>query len=58
MTFSYFIPTMIRLMSTEYLPESEVKPTLSQWRRLNYGRHVLTLASWLAALKALSSPTR
>ena len=25
-TFSYFIPTMIRLMSTEYLPESEVKP--------------------------------
>jgi hypothetical protein len=57
-TFSYFIPTMIRLMGTEDLPEAEVKATLSQWRRRNYGRHVLTLAAWLAALKALSSPTR
>ena len=34
-TFSYFIPTLIRLMSTEDLPESEVKATLLQWRRLN-----------------------
>jgi hypothetical protein len=57
-TFSYFIPTMIRLMGAEDLPEAEVKATLSQWRRRNYGRHVLTLAAWLAALKALSSPTR
>jgi anthrone oxygenase-like protein len=57
-TFSYFIPTMIRLMGTEDLPEAEVKATLSQWRGLNYGRHALTLAAWLAALKALSSPTR
>jgi len=57
-TFSYFIPTMIRLMGTEDLPEAEVKATLSQWERLSYGRHALTLAAWLAALKALSSPTR
>jgi hypothetical protein len=57
-TFSYFIPTMIQLMGTEDLPEAEVKAALSQWRRRNYGRHVLTLAAWLAALKALSSPTR
>jgi hypothetical protein len=57
-TFSYFIPTMIRLMGTENLSEAEVKATLSQWRRRNYGRHVLTLGAWLAALKALSSPTR
>jgi hypothetical protein len=57
-TFSYFIPTMIRLMGTEDLPEADVKAALSQWRRLNYGRHVLTLAAWLAALRALSSPTR
>ena len=34
-TFSYFIPTMIRLMGTEDLPEAEVKASLSQWRRLN-----------------------
>jgi anthrone oxygenase-like protein len=57
-TFSYFIPTIMRLMGTEDLPEAEVKATLSQWRRLNYGRHVLTLGAWLAALKALSSPSR
>jgi hypothetical protein len=57
-TFSYFIPTMIRLTGTEDLSEAEVKATLSKWRRRNYGRHVLNLAAWLAALKALSSPTR
>ena len=57
-TFSYFIPTVIRLMGTEDLPEAEVKAALSQWLFLDYGRHVLTLAAWLAALKALSSPPR
>jgi hypothetical protein len=57
-TFSYFIPTMIRLIGTEDLPEAEVKAALSQWRCLNYGRHVLTLAAWSAALKALSLPAR
>jgi hypothetical protein len=57
-TFSYFIPTIIRLTGTEDLPEAEVKATLSQWRRLNYGRHALTLGAWLAALKALSAPAK
>jgi len=33
--FSYFIPTMIRLLETEDSPEAEVKVTLSQWRPLN-----------------------
>ena len=55
-TFSYFIPTMLWLMGTEDLPEAEVSATLSQWLLLDYGRHVLTLAGWLAALKALSLP--
>jgi hypothetical protein len=57
-TFSYFIPTMVRLMGTEDLPEAEVNATLSQWLLLDYGRHVLTLVAWLAALRALSLPTR
>jgi hypothetical protein len=56
-TFSYFIPTMIRLMGTEGLPEAEVKQTLSQWLLLNHGRHALTLVGWLLALKALSLPS-
>ena len=54
-TFSYFIPTMIGLTSAE-LPEAEVKATLSQWLLFNHGRHVLTLAGWLMALKAFSLP--
>lgn len=49
-TFSYFIPTMVRLMGTE----GDVKPGLSRWLLMNHGRHALTLAGWLAALKALS----
>ena len=53
-TFSYFIPTMVRLTSTEGLADGDIKTALSQWLLMNHGRHVLTLAGWLAALKALS----
>ena len=55
-TFSYFIPTILRLTATEDLDEAEVQAALSQWLLLDYGRHALTLAAWLAALKALSLP--
>ena len=55
-TFSYFIPAMLWLMSTEDLPQPEVNAALSRWLLLDYGRHVLTLAAWLAALKAFSLP--
>jgi Domain of unknown function (DUF1772) len=55
-TFSYFIPTMIRLMESEEMPQAEVNATLSQWLRLDYGRNVLTLVGLVAALKALSLP--
>jgi hypothetical protein len=53
-TFSYFIPTMVRLMGAEILPEAEVKATLGQWMLMNHGRHALTLTGWLMALKAFS----
>jgi hypothetical protein len=55
-TFSYFIPTILRLTTTEEMPQAEVQAALSQWLLLDYGRHALTLAAWLAALKALSLP--
>jgi hypothetical protein len=55
-TFSYFIPTMVWLQGTEGLPAEEIQAALSQWTLLDYGRHVLTLAGWLAALKAFSLP--
>jgi hypothetical protein len=57
-TFSYFIPMMVWLQGTEGLPEAEVQAALSQWMLLDYGRHVLTLAGWLAALKAFSLPDK
>jgi hypothetical protein len=41
-TFSYFIPTILRLTATEELDEAEVNATLSQWLLLDYGRHALT----------------
>ena len=53
-TFAYFIPTMVRLSGAADV--SAVRAGLAQWLLLNNGRHVLTLAAWLAALKALSSP--
>jgi len=53
-TFSYFIPTMVWLQGTEGLLQAELQATLSQWLFLDYGRHVLTLAGWLAGLKAVA----
>jgi hypothetical protein len=57
MTFSYFIPTMLRLQRGQVSSESEVKATASQWVKLNYLRAALSLGAWLAALKAFSLPT-
>ncbi|WP_223637937.1 DUF1772 domain-containing protein [Corallococcus sp. EGB] len=52
LTFSYFIPTMIRLMQS---PDSMAAvETATRWVRLNHLRHVLMGSAWLAALQALS----
>ena len=42
-TFSYSIPTALKLMRAESLPESTVDTMFSQWVRLNYVRAALTL---------------
>jgi hypothetical protein len=52
LTFSYFIPTMVGLMSAADSPASTAIAT--RWASLNYLRHALALAGWLTALKALS----
>jgi hypothetical protein len=49
---------MVKLMSTESLANADIKVALSQWLLMNHGRHVLTLAGWLAALKAFSLSSR
>ena len=51
-TFVYFIPTMVRLMQRADSPESVAIAT--RWSNLNYVRHAIVLAAWLASLKAFS----
>ena len=53
-TFGYFIPTMIGLAGAEAMPQAEVSAALDRWLLLNHGRHVLTLAAWLTALRTFS----
>jgi len=51
-TFSYFIPTMVRLMRAPDSPESVA--VAMRWRNLNYLRHAIVLAAWLMSLQAFS----
>ena len=55
-TFSYFVPTMIRLMDAGDSPESV--GSAMRWSLLNYGRHALVLAAWLCSLRAFSLQSR
>ena len=57
-TFSYFIPTMLRLMNDETLSQAEAVALALQWARLDYVRHAIGLAAWLAALKAFALQSR
>jgi len=52
LTFAYFIPTMVGLMRAPDSPAAASAAT--RWRHLNYLRHALVLAAWLAALRALT----
>jgi hypothetical protein len=55
-TFTYFIPTAVKLMRAETLPPARAGSTASQWMALNHIRATLALIGWLAALKTLSLP--
>jgi hypothetical protein len=52
LTFSYFIPTMIRLMAAPDSANSAA--TAGRWRDLNYLRHAIVLVAWLASLKTFA----
>ena len=52
LTFSYFIPTLIRLMNAPDSPAAAA--TATRWLGMNYVRHAITLFGWLAALRAFS----
>jgi hypothetical protein len=51
-TFSYFIPTMVRLTDTADSPASVA--AAARWWNLNYVRHAIVLVAWLAAPKAFA----
>ena len=53
-TFSYFVPTMVRLMSDENMPQAQAVAAAARWGQLNYLRHLIVLIAWVLALKALS----
>jgi hypothetical protein len=55
-TFSFFIPTAIRLQRADELSPSAVSRSVSWWIRMNYIRNALTLVALIAALKAVSMP--
>jgi hypothetical protein len=52
LTFAYFIPTMVRLMGAADSPASVA--AAARWRNLNYMRHAIVFAAWLAALRAFA----
>jgi hypothetical protein len=53
-TFSYFIPTAIRLMHAPEPPTDKDKSIALGWAYLNRWRLVLSLCGWLGALMAFS----
>ena len=55
-TFSYFIPTAIKLTNSENLPQKKTSSLISSWLLLNYFRNILILIGWIMALLALSLP--
>jgi len=53
-TFTFFIPTAIKLMRDEPSSAFTNKNSASRWVSLNYIRLFLNLIGWIAALKGLS----
>jgi hypothetical protein len=51
-TFSYFIPTIIRLQRANSLSPKKVSTSVAMWIRVNYLRNVLTLIAMIFALRA------
>jgi hypothetical protein len=52
LTFAYFIPTMVGLMKAA--DSSESVRIAMQWWQINYLRHALVLAAWLASLRTFA----
>jgi hypothetical protein len=55
LTFAYFIPTMLQLVSGA---EANARAVAFQWSQAAWIRHALALIAWLAALQAFASFAR
>jgi len=55
-TFAYFVPSILAMLVRhgDGLSPAELAAKASTWAALNWVRVVLTLAAWLAGLRALS----
>ena len=53
LTFAYFIPTMVSLMSGE-VPQVAAVSLALQWQDINQLRHVLLVIAWLASLQVFA----
>jgi Domain of unknown function (DUF1772) len=53
MTFGYFIPTMVRLMSGS-VPEADAVSMALQWKNLNHIRHIASFTAFVTALKTFA----
>ncbi len=52
-TFTFFIPTAIKLQKGERLPAGKISKMVTWWVRLNYVRNALTLTALVIFIKAL-----
>jgi hypothetical protein len=53
-TFAYFIPTMYGLQNQTGGLDDPAASVFESWVALNHLRHVLSIAAWLLALRAMS----
>jgi len=53
MTFSFFIPTIIKLQRNKDMTEENVSKKISLWIRMNYVRNILILLSWILILQVI-----
>ncbi|MBL7920369.1 MAG: DUF1772 domain-containing protein [Bacteroidia bacterium] len=53
MTFSFFIPTIIKLQRNKNIPDEVVNKKIPLWINMNYLRNILMLVSWILILQVI-----
>ncbi len=53
LTFSFFIPTIIKLQRNKNMTDDQINKKISLWIGMNYVRNILTLLSWILILQVI-----